>query len=299
MPSSERLTQLRATRTLNVGKAVMLTLLTALLMSIVAATIKQLVATVAVEMILLVQYLTCAALMLPWLAKNGFKALKTEHMGLHLARAVSGWLCLYAYFLAIEHIPLVDAVLLRNAAPLCVPVWVLLWLKISIPLVRWIPVMVGFVGIALVLQPTSDGFKLWHLLGLGSAIAMAGSIVTTRLLALTEPTSRIMFHYFFLSALFTVPLALSKEILIPLSALPFMIGIGLFTFFSMWCYTRAYQYASATIISPISYFGVVFTGLWGWLLWDQIPDNIALIGALLVILGGIGSVLMGKVGAAK
>ncbi|RLA20802.1 MAG: EamA/RhaT family transporter [Gammaproteobacteria bacterium] len=277
----------------------MLTLLTALLMSIVAATIKQLVATVAVEMILLVQYLTCAALMLPWLAKNGFKALKTEHMGLHLARAVSGWLCLYAYFLAIEHIPLVDAVLLRNAAPLCVPVWVLLWLKISIPLVRWIPVMVGFVGIALVLQPTSDGFKLWHLLGLGSAIAMAGSIVTTRLLALTEPTSRIMFHYFFLSALFTVPLALSKEILIPLSALPFMIGIGLFTFFSMWCYTRAYQYASATIISPISYFGVVFTGLWGWLLWDQIPDNIALIGALLVILGGIGSVLMGKVGAAK
>jgi len=299
MSSSERLTQLRATRTLNVGKAVMLTLLTALLMSIVAATIKQLVATVAVEMILLVQYLTCAALMLPWLAKNGFKALKTEHMGLHLARAVSGWLCLYAYFLAIEHIPLVDAVLLRNAAPLCVPVWVLLWLKISIPLVRWIPVMVGFVGIALVLQPTSDGFKLWHLLGLGSAIAMAGSIVTTRLLALTEPTSRIMFHYFFLSALFTVPLALSKEILIPLSALPFMIGIGLFTFFSMWCYTRAYQYASATIISPISYFGVVFTGLWGWLLWDQIPDNIALIGALLVILGGIGSVLMGKVGAAK
>ncbi len=277
----------------------MLTLLTALLMSVVAATIKQLVPIVGVETILLVQYLTCAALMLPWVVKKGLKALKTDHIGLHIARAVSGWLCLYAYFLAIEHIPLVDAVLLRNAAPLCVPLWALLWLKIRMPAVRWIPVMIGFAGIALVLQPTSEDFKLWHLLGLGSAIAMAGSIVTTRVLALTEPTSRIMFYYFFISALFTVPLAITQEIIISLVALPFMVGIGLFTFFSMWCYTRAYQYASATIISPISYFGVVFTGLWSWLFWDQIPDSMAVMGAILVILGGIGSVLFGNIGRSK
>ena len=299
MSSSERSNKLKATRTLNVGKAVMLTFLTALMMSIVAATIKYLVSSVSVEMILLVQYLTCAALMIPWLLREGVKAIKTEHIGLHIARAVSGWLCLYTYFLTIKHIPLVDAVLLRNAAPLCVPIWALLWLKIIIPPVRWIPVIIGFAGIALILQPTSDGFKLWHLLGLGSAMAMAGSIVTTRILALTEPTSRTMFYYFFLSSFFTVPLALSKELLIPLPALPFMIGIGLFTFFSMWCYTRAFQFASATIISPINYFDVVFTGLWGWLFWEQIPDNIALVGAVLVILGGIGSVLMGKIESSK
>jgi len=292
---SDRLEKLRSSGTHKVGLGVSLTLLTALLMSFVAAAIKHISPIVSVEMIISVQYVVCIVFMFPWLFKNGLKALKTEYFKLHLLRALTGWFCLYFYFQAIKHIPLVDAVLLRNAAPLCVPLWVLFWLKVRIPTIRWLPVVIGLCGIGLILNPAVDGFKLWHLVGFASAFMMAGSIVSTRVLTVTEPSSRIMFYYFLLSCLFSLPMALSGDMHVPLQALPFMIGIGLFMLLSMWCYTRAYKYASATIISPISYFSVVFTGLLSWLFWDQIPSMLAIVGALLVILGGIGSVLIGQV----
>jgi len=38
----------------------------------------------------------------------------------------------------------------------------------------------------------------------------------------------------------------------------------------------------------------VFTGLLSWYFWDQIPTTLAVVGAVLVVLGGIGSVLIGQ-----
>ena len=293
--STERLNKLRDTGNNKVGVGVLLTLLTALLMSFVAAAIKHISPVVSIEMIISVQYVVCIVFMFPWLFRNGLRALKTKHFKLHLLRGLTGWFCLYFYFQAIKHIPLVDAVLLRNAAPLCVPIWILFWLKVRIPKVRWVPVIIGLCGIALILNPAVDDFKLWHIVGFGSAFMMAGSMVSTRVLTVTEPSARIMFYYFLLSCLFSLPMALTGDTELPLQALPFMVGIGVFMLLSMWCYTRAYKYASATIISPISYFSVVFTGLLSWLFWGQIPTTMAVIGALLVILGGVGSVLVGQV----
>lgn len=294
MNASERLNSLRATASLNVGRAIMLALLTAFLMSVAAALTKKLVPVVAIEWVLLAQYLVCLFLMFPWLIKRGASALKTDHFGLHLVRSASGWLCMYAYFIAIKNIPLVDAVLLRNAAPLCVPIWVLLWLKVRIPMIRWLPVIVGFAGVALILQPEGEGLKLWHFIGLSSAFMLAASIVTTRVLTTSEPTSRILFYYFLFSSFFTLPIALQAGGEVPLSVIPLMVLVGLLTFFSMWSYTGAYQQASSIIVSPISYFGVVFAGFWGWLFWEQLPDGLALGGALLVITGGISSVWLGS-----
>lgn len=294
LSTSERLDQLRNTGASKVGLGVLLTLLTALLMSFVAAAIKYISPIVSIEMIISVQYLVCIVSMLPWLFKVGLSGLKTNQFKLHLLRALTGWFCLYFYFLAIKHIPLVDAVLLRNAAPLCVPIWVLLWLKVRIPMLRWLPVIVGLFGIVLILNPAVEGLKLWHMVGFMSAFMMAGSIVSTRVLTVTEPASQIMFYYFLLSCLFSFPMALSSNMHVPLEALPFMIVIGLFMLFSMWCYTRAYKFASATIISPISYFSVVFTGILSWFFWDQVPTTLAIVGALLVVIGGIGSVLFGQ-----
>jgi drug/metabolite transporter (DMT)-like permease len=162
------------------------------------------------------------------------------------------------------------------------------------PWLNWMPVFIGFVGIVLVLKPQGEGLSLWHLVGFGSAITLAGSIVTTRALTITEPTSRILFYYFSLSALCSIPLAIIQWKHIPLFCLPFLVGIGLSIWFVMWLYTSAYRYASAAVIAPISYTGVLFTGLLGWIIWDQTPDFYAVLGALFIISGGIGSVLQGR-----
>ncbi|WP_299199742.1 DMT family transporter [uncultured Amphritea sp.] len=271
-----------------------LALATTMIMSLAAAATKYTASLVSIEQIVLVQYLICTLIMLPWLGRKGVHVLKTEKSWLHLARGVSGWLCFYTYYLALNEIPLGEAALLRNAAPLIVPLVVLLLLKYRMPLLNWLPVVIGFIGIALVLKPDGSRFDPWHIAAVASAIFLSVSIVTTRMLTQTEPTNRILFYYFALSALFSLPLAVADWQPVPVASVPLMIGISLSIWCTMWLYTKAYSYAKATVIAPISYVGVLFAGLLGWLFWQQVPDMMSVIGAALVISGGIGSVWLGR-----
>ncbi|RTE67517.1 DMT family transporter [Amphritea opalescens] len=269
-------------------------LATSLVMSFAAAATKYTAEFVSIEQIVLFQYLICTLIMLPWLARKGFKVLKTAKPGLHLARGLSGWLCFYTYYLALNEIPLGEAALLRNAAPLIVPLLVLVWLKDRMPLLNWLPVILGFIGIALVLKPQGNSFNPWHLVGVASAMLLAVSIVTTRELTLSEPTHCILFYYFSLSALFSLPLAVINWQPVDLISIPLILAISLSIWCIMWLYTQAYRYAKATVIAPISYFGVLFASLLGWLFWQQVPDMMSVIGAVLIIGGGIGSVWLGR-----
>lgn len=267
---------------------------TSMVASLATAATKYTAVFVSVEQIVLVQYVVCLLLLLPFILVRGAGTLRTKQPGVHFIRGMSGWLCFYSYYLALDKIPLVDASLLRNAAPLCVPLLLFFWKGFRMPLLRWMPVFVGFLGILLVLRPQGGGLSLWHLVALGSAVTLAVSIVTTRALTLTEPTSRILFYYFSISAGCSVPLAVSNWQSIPLFTLPLMVGIGLSIWLTLWLYTLAYSYAKATVISPISYSGVLFTGLLGWLIWGQVPERSAIIGSVLIILGGLGSVYLGR-----
>ncbi len=269
-------------------------LATSMLVSLATAATKFTAAYVTIEQIVSAQYLVCVAIMLPAILRRGITALKTEHPWLHLVRGMAGWLCFYTYYLALNKIPLVDAALLRNTAPLCVPLVLFFWKGFRLPILNWLPVSIGFIGIALVLRPQGGGLSFWHLVGLGSAITLAGSIVTTRALTLTEPTSRILFYYFSFSALCSLPMAIKNWQPIPLFILPLMGGIGLSILLTMWLYTRAYTYAKARVLSPISYCGVLFTGLLGWIIWNQVPERSAVFGAVLIVFGGIGSVYLGR-----
>ncbi|MGB0467132.1 MAG: DMT family transporter [Pontibacterium sp.] len=268
---------------------------TSLTMSLAAALIKYCSAQVSIETIVLIQYLVCLLIMLPWLARKGLGALQTKHPGLHLIRGLSGWACFYCYYLALNAVPLVDAALLRNSAPLCVPLILLFWKGIRIKIISWLPILTGLAGIMLVLKPGGEGLSFWHLIGFGSAIALAGSMVCTRVLTKTEPGNRIIFYYFLISTVIALPPALIDWQPVPMEAWLPLILIGLSIWLVMWLYTQAYRYAKASVISPLNYLGVVFTGFWGWVFWEQSPDTFALIGACLVISGGILAVFLGKV----
>ncbi len=63
--------------------------------------------------------------------------------------------------------------------------------------------------------------------------------------------------------------------------------VGVSMYVALELYTRAYGLAPAARIAPITYFGVVLGGFWGWLFWDQVPDAISLVGSALVIAGGL------------
>lgn len=273
----------------NIPKALAIALLTSLIASLVSAATKYMSGYLSVHLIISLQYAVGLGIALPMLLRNGRgkKSFATQRPGLHLIRAITGLISYYSFYLALVKIPLVEAQLLRNAAPLFVPLVIFLAVGIKIPKARYLPLAIGFIGVLIVLRPASGGAGIWHLVGLCSALALAASMVSTRLLVHTESAATVVFYYFTIALLVSLPLAMLNFSSAPLKVwgIGLMSGIGLYM--AMQLYTVSFRYAKPSIIAPISYFGVIFAGFWGWLFWQQVPDTATYIGVIFVVCGAI------------
>ena len=266
-------------------KGILATLAYAFIMSLTSLVAKLVQAEVAVSVLVFWQSVLCVALLLPqqrghW-RRHNIQVWKT-----HLLRSLSGFLGFYFFYLAINHIPLVEASMLRACAPLCVPLVVFLVHKVRVPNSRWLPLILGFVGVALIIKPTPNQFDPWQLVGFLSALGLAFSMVTTRMLSKNVRAKETMTVYFLISAFLSLLLSFYSgvSLAVPLALIPHVIVVGLTLYFAMYLYTLAYSFAPASLVSPVSYIGVVFSGVWGSLIWGHVPDNLALSGMLLIFL---------------
>ena len=269
-------------------------LATSVVASSAAAVVKYLSGSLSPWMVVWVQYGICTLLTLPWVYRNGVGGLRSNRYGTHLIRAAGGWLGFTAYYLAIPRIPLVDASLLRAAAPLWVPLIVWLGLGQRVPTLRWLALLAGFAGISLILQPSPGQVSSGHLIGMTAGIALAVSMAYTRALSSSEPAGRVLFYYFSFSFLASTPFALTHFAPIPATLWPGLAYVGISIYLTMILYTRAYTYAPTTVVAPLGYIAVPLAALFDWAFWDHLPGGAVITGSLLVIASGILAVTLGS-----
>jgi drug/metabolite transporter (DMT)-like permease len=173
------------------------------------------------------------------------------------------------------------------SAPLWMPViaWVLFREKASRSI--WIGAGIGFVGVLLVLQPHHQKFNIGALIALAGAFCLAIAFMSVRWLGATEPTSRILFYYFLLSALLCTPFAIFDWRPFGLRGSIYLVGIALTLLLSQALIVLAYRHASAVKVGPFIYTVIVFTALIDWFLWNRAPTVVVIFGMALVIGGGI------------
>jgi drug/metabolite transporter (DMT)-like permease len=251
-------------------------------------------ATASTEVIVTVQYGICMLFCLPATLSPGVDNLRTQRLGLHILRGAAGVLGFYLYYAVLDYIPLVDAMMLRQTAPLAVPLVMWAWDRERVPAIAWLPITIGFIGIAVILRPGPQGLSWWHAAGLVSGIVLAISMVATFRLASTEPDSRILFYYFLLSLLCVAPFSVGDFRGIRWQDWLAMLYIGVSIYYTLGLYTRAYAIAPASAIAPITYLAIVLGGLWGWLIWDQVPDRWSILGSVLVIGGGLLTIFLAR-----
>ena len=177
------------------------------LSSTAIAAAKYVSANVTTAAIVTVQFLICTLVCVPRIKRPRLRSLRTERVGLHLLRGLAGALGFYLFYGAVENISLVDAMMLRQSAPLLVPLVLWSWNREKISKSAWLPLVIGFSGIAVILRPTTAELNWWHVAGLLSALGLAISMVATRKLASTEPTARILFYYCLFSLVCMAPLS--------------------------------------------------------------------------------------------
>jgi drug/metabolite transporter (DMT)-like permease len=249
---------------------------------------------VPVAMISFFQSFISLLLFLPWVLRHGWRDLKTGQVRLNIFRALSGLLSQVLYFQAVREMPLVDAVLLVNAAPLFIPLVALVWNRTPISAAVGISLAVGFVGVAMIIHPSKALLtNPSALIALSAAVFSAIALVTVNKLSATDRADTILFYYFLIASLATAPFAAASWKNPTPTEWGLLLGIGVSMALAQLLIILAYRHATAAQIAPFNFSVVVFSGLIGWLVWQQPLSLGALFGILLVCAGGILSLMLG------
>jgi len=232
-------------------------------------------------------------LFLPWVLRHGLRDLHTSQFPLHVVRAISGLLSQLLYFWAVHQMKLVDAVLLVNAAPLFIPIVAFLWNRTPVTLPVALSLLIGFVGVVLIIRPGPEMLtNPSALIALSAALFSAIALVSVNKLSGHNQPDTILFYYFLIGSVATLPFAVAQWSMPTPHEWWLLIGVGVFMALAQLLIILAYQHATASQIAPFNYSVVIFSGLIGWIVWQNELDLLSILGIVLVCAGGILSMVL-------
>ena len=226
----------------------------------------------------------------------GDQALRTSRPIAHTVRALTNISAFLCHYYAVTRMPLADAVAISLSAPLFVTALSGVVLGEPADLRQKIALVVGFVGVVVVVQPT--GNVDW----IGVGAALLGSVLfavlalQNRYLSATESTELLVF-YGALGFLIVTGVAM-PHMWIPPSPkeTALMLTLGLVSLSAQFCITHSYRFAPVYVIAPIEYVVLVWAVFFGWVLFAELPTMVMLLGSAVVIGSGVYIVRLERVG---
>lgn len=215
------------------------------------------------------------------------KNLATTRLWLHVLRALTSLTIMFSLYYSIQYIPLVNALLLSNSAPLIVPFIGYAFFSEKINHRLWAPVLIGYAGVAIVLNPDSHFFEPAALYAVISAVALAFTIQIVRKLTATDSTSVIMFYFMLFTTLFSGLISIPFWQPLSLVQCGVLLLIGILYFTSQFLGNASMRYGNPQLISGLMYANVLYGAIISVFVWGMVPTVMTWIGIVLVMIGGI------------
>ncbi|WP_309667292.1 DMT family transporter [Tabrizicola sp.] len=192
------------------------------------------------------------------------------------------------FLAALMHMPIANLSAIMQVLPLAVTLAAALFLRERIGWRRMTAIVIGFAGVMIIIRPGTHGFDIWSVMGLGSVICVVVRDLVTRRMSASLPSVTVA-----LSAAVTVlvlglagtaaqgwqPVAQTDLLLIAGAALALIVGY-LTVVMTM-------RVGEISFIAPFRYMALLWAIVLGWLAFGELPDALTLIGAAIVVLTGV------------
>ncbi|MBS7700469.1 MULTISPECIES: DMT family transporter [unclassified Chelatococcus] len=223
-------------------------------------------------------------------------ALKTSRPLGHVGRGLCGSASIGLTFLALAYLPLSDAIMFGYAQPLFAVALGAIMLGEIVRPSRWLAVLAGLAGVAVVAWPgltifSGEGFDGHQAIGAGAAIggafATACSVLMLKALVETERSSTIVLWFSLTStgfALATFPFGwadLSDEQTLLLALGGFAGGMAHVLV------TESLRHADMSMLAPLDYTSVLIGPVLGYLLFAELPTLHMLVGGTMIASAGL------------
>ena len=253
--------------------------------------------TVPVGQITAARFVVQCALMAPviWVMRLSLQVARGQWLPL-IFRALLLLFATFCFITAIRVMPLADALAIVFVAPFIVLLFGRFYLGEEVGPRRIGACFVGFIGVLFVIQPSFAAFGAVALIPLGTAVAFAFYILVTRGLSRRMHPVALQFHTGLIASLFCIPVLFlfqgtGSELFDPVwpkgIAWLWLFGAGFFATLSHMMMTYALSLAPSATLAPLQYFELPVATLFGYLVFNDFPNALSLVGIAIIIGAGL------------
>ena len=218
-------------------------------------------------------------------AAGGLSAMRTQRLPQHAARNVVHYAAQYGWFVALTLIPLAQLVSIEFTMPIWSAVLAVFFLGERMNGRKWLAVVLGLVGVAVIVRPSAGTVDAGQLIALACAFGFAISVVLVKSLTRTEAAITVIFWMLVIqSAIGLVPALLVWQ-WPSAQTWGWVLVVAFCGTYSHYCFARAMQHADTTVVVPMDFLRVPLTALAGWLVYSEQVDLLTGLGVLLILTG--------------
>jgi S-adenosylmethionine uptake transporter len=218
----------------------------------------------------------------------------------HVWRGIVGVTALWLWFYAIGKLPIATGMTLNYMSPI--------WIAAILFSVGWwrgqnkfewglaAAILLSFIGVTVLLRPAFHADQ-WYaaLVGLTSGVLSALAYLQVKKLGqMGEPEYRVVFYFSLtgmvaglLGTLGTPTVGMTNWQAHSGKGIVLLLSIGVSATVAQMAMTRAYRLGNTLVTANLQYTGIVFSSVWGILIWSDVLGWFGLLGITIILASGI------------
>lgn len=210
--------------------------------------------------------------MLPWLARSGYRVLRTRHTGLYVLRGCLSQFAMVAWFAGLATIQVGEATAISFITPFCTTALAVLLLGEALHRRRLIALVGGFAGVIIILRPGTEALNWGAAFILFCSLAVSVSAIVVKRTSRDDPPDAIAIYH----VIYMLPVGAVAAVFVwrwpTLWELALAAAAAAFSLYGQRALSRAYASAEATAVQPFDFTRMPFAVAVGWAMFSELPD---------------------------
>ena len=198
------------------------------------------------------------------------------------------------YIVALARMPIADVIAIAQTAPLLFILLIAVISRVRVGALRIGLIAAGFVGALLVAQPDASGFSPTALLAFACALGIALRDISSRGVPAAIPALAVTFATIIIVLVASgVMMVLTEKVVMPSPThVLYLLAAGGFVTVGHYGIFMAYRLGAPGVIAPFFYSFAIWAVISGIVVFDELPNPLALLGIAVIVASGLAIVLL-------
>lgn len=272
----------------NPPKGIAIILLALFFFSCSDATSKGMTYYISPLQIVWMRYVLFVALIIPIaLIIKGPSVFRTRNLNWQVVRAVGVFGSALFFTAALQFLPIAESIAVNFVSPIFITALAIPFLGEKIGIRRWTALFIGLLGVFIIVRPGTSAFQAAAIFPILAALSWAFGMIGTRKISTTDDAWTALTYSALIGLLissFMAPFvwqAPSSHVLI------LSLANGSLSTCAQLLVIFAYRLAPASVIAPFSYSQLIWSVLFGYAFFSELPDIWTLVGASIIVAAGL------------